>query len=85
MAALAAELDAINTMLSIIRESPVNTMEDSGLVDAKLAKQIHSDQPARPDGRVKLEPGRQLYPGAGLPPAGPHLRPRERPQGGPGG
>ena len=40
MAALTTELAAINTMLSIIGEAPVNTVEDTGLVDAKLAKQI---------------------------------------------
>lgn len=40
MATLTTELDAINTMLSAIGESPVNTVEDSGIVDAVLARQI---------------------------------------------
>jgi len=34
------ELDAINTMLSVIGEAPVNTVEDNGIVDAVLALQI---------------------------------------------
>lgn len=34
------ELEAINTMLSVIGESPVNTVEGSGVVDAVLARQI---------------------------------------------
>lgn len=34
------ELDALNTMLSVIGESPVNTVEDTGLVDAVLARSI---------------------------------------------
>lgn len=34
------ELDAINTMLSTIGESPINTVEDSGVVDAVMARQI---------------------------------------------
>lgn len=34
------ELDAINTMLTCIGESPVNTAEDSGVVDAVMARQI---------------------------------------------
>lgn len=34
------ELEAINTMLSTIGESPVNTVEDNGNVDAVLARQI---------------------------------------------
>jgi hypothetical protein len=34
------ELDAINTMLSTIGEAPVNTVEDNGIVDAVLARQI---------------------------------------------
>ena len=40
MATLTTELAAINTMLSIIGEAPVNTVENTGLVDAKLARQI---------------------------------------------
>lgn len=34
------ELDAINTMLSVIGEAPVNTVEDSGAVDAVVARQV---------------------------------------------
>lgn len=34
------ELDAINTMLSSIGEAPVNTVEDNGVVDAVMARQI---------------------------------------------
>ena len=34
------ELDAINTMLSAIGEAPVNTVEDNGVVDAIMARQI---------------------------------------------
>ncbi|UIL29739.1 hypothetical protein LZK75_11385 [Rhizobium leguminosarum] len=34
------ELEAINLMLSVIGESPVNTVEDTGLVDAVVARQI---------------------------------------------
>lgn len=34
------ELDAINTMLSVIGEAPVNTVEDNGNVDAVMALQI---------------------------------------------
>lgn len=34
------ELDAINTMLSAIGEAPVNTVEDNGVVDAVMARQI---------------------------------------------
>lgn len=34
------ELDAINTMLSTIGESPVSTVDDSGVVDAVMARQI---------------------------------------------
>lgn len=40
MANLTTELDAINTMLSAIGEAPVNTVEDNGVVDAVLARQI---------------------------------------------
>ena len=40
MAILTTELDAINTMLSAIGEAPVNTVEDNGVVDAVLARQI---------------------------------------------
>ncbi|ARO29949.1 tail tubular protein A [Rhizobium sp. NXC14] len=34
------ELEAINLMLSVIGESPVNTAEDTGVVDAVIARQI---------------------------------------------
>jgi len=34
------ELEAVNTMLSIIGESPVNTLEDNGVVDAVTAQSI---------------------------------------------
>lgn len=34
------ELDAINAMLSTIGEAPVNTVEDNGIVDAVIARQI---------------------------------------------
>ena len=34
------ELEAINTMLSTIGESPVNTVEDTGNVDVVIARQI---------------------------------------------
>lgn len=34
------ELEALNTMLSTIGESPVNTVDDSGMVDAVIARQI---------------------------------------------
>lgn len=34
------ELEAINLMLSVIGESPVNTVEDTGIVDAVIARQI---------------------------------------------
>ncbi|WP_018868278.1 MULTISPECIES: tail tubular protein A [unclassified Thioalkalivibrio] len=34
------ELDAINVMLSAIGESPVNSVEDSGVVDAVMARNI---------------------------------------------
>jgi len=37
---LTTELDAINTMLSIIGEAPVNTVEDTGVVDAVMARQV---------------------------------------------
>ena len=37
---LTTELDAINTMLSIIGEAPVNSVEDTGVIDAVLARQI---------------------------------------------
>jgi hypothetical protein len=37
---LTNELDAVNTMLSIIGEAPVNTVEDTGVVDAVIARQI---------------------------------------------
>ncbi|CUA91005.1 hypothetical protein Ga0061061_11745 [Chelatococcus sambhunathii] len=37
---LTTELDAINTMLSIIGEAPVNSVEDTGVVDAVIARQI---------------------------------------------
>ena len=40
MTALTSTLDAINMMLSIIGESPVNTVDDTGVVDAALAKQL---------------------------------------------
>ncbi|WP_067516904.1 phage tail protein [Endozoicomonas ascidiicola] len=40
MLTVTTELDAINTMLSNIGESPVNTVEDNGVVDAVLARQI---------------------------------------------
>lgn len=36
------ELEAINLMLSVIGESPVNTVTDSGVVDAVVARQILS-------------------------------------------
>ena len=36
---LTSELDAINTMLAIIGEAPVNTVEDTGVVDAVIARQ----------------------------------------------
>lgn len=34
------ELEAINQMLSVIGESPVNTVEDTGIIDAVVARQI---------------------------------------------
>ncbi len=34
------ELEAVNLMLATIGESPVNTIEDNGVVDAVLARQI---------------------------------------------
>jgi hypothetical protein len=37
---LTTELDAVNTMLSVIGESPVNSIHDTGLVDAVIAVQI---------------------------------------------
>jgi hypothetical protein len=37
---LTTELDAINSMLSVIGESPVNTVEDTGVIDAVIARQI---------------------------------------------
>lgn len=40
MLSLTTELDAINTMLSSIGEAPVNTVEDNGVVDAVMARQI---------------------------------------------
>lgn len=40
MLSATTELDAINTMLSSIGEAPVNTVEDNGVVDAVMAKQI---------------------------------------------
>jgi hypothetical protein len=40
MLSATTELDAINTMLSSIGEAPVNTVEDSGVVDAVMAHQI---------------------------------------------
>lgn len=40
MLSLTTELDAINTMLSAIGEAPVNTVEDNGVVDAVMARQI---------------------------------------------
>jgi hypothetical protein len=36
--ALTTQLDAVNTMLAIIGESPVNSVENSGLVDVVIAK-----------------------------------------------
>lgn len=39
MATLSTELDAVNTMLATIGESPVSTLEDNGLADAAIAKQ----------------------------------------------
>lgn len=35
-----SELEVINLMLSVIGESPVNTAEDTGIVDAVIAKKI---------------------------------------------
>ena len=40
MLAPTTELEAINTMLSTIGEAPVNTVEDNGIVDAVIARQI---------------------------------------------
>ena len=40
MISVTTELDAVNTMLSVIGESPVNTIDDNGLVDAAMARQI---------------------------------------------
>lgn len=37
---LTTELDAINTMLSVIGEAPVNSVENTGVVDAAMARQI---------------------------------------------
>lgn len=37
---LTTELDAINTMLSVIGEAPVNSVENTGVVDAVMARQI---------------------------------------------
>lgn len=34
------ELDAVNTMLFCIGEAPVNTLEDNGLIDAVLARNV---------------------------------------------
>lgn len=34
------ELEAVNLMLSVIGEAPVNTVEDTGVVDAVVARQI---------------------------------------------
>lgn len=40
MLSLTTEMDAVNTMLSAIGEAPVNTVEDNGVVDAVMARQI---------------------------------------------
>ena len=40
MLTVTTELDAINLMLSNIGESPVNTVENNGVVDAVIARQI---------------------------------------------
>ncbi|HCL3314573.1 TPA: hypothetical protein N2A14_002581 [Pseudomonas aeruginosa] len=40
MVSATTELSAINTMLSTIGEAPVNTVSDSGVVDAVIARQI---------------------------------------------
>lgn len=37
---LTSELDAINSMLAVIGEAPVNRVEDTGLIDAVIARQI---------------------------------------------
>jgi hypothetical protein len=42
MLTLTTELDAINSMLSSIGESPVSTVDDSGVVDVVMARQILS-------------------------------------------
>lgn len=38
--AVTTELDAVNTLLSIIGEAPVNTVDNSGVIDAVLARSI---------------------------------------------
>lgn len=37
---LTTELEAVNAMLAVIGEAPVNTLEDSGLLDAAMARQL---------------------------------------------
>ncbi|GGD03432.1 phage tail protein [Pyruvatibacter mobilis] len=43
MTTLTTKLDAINLMLSIIGEAPVNSVDDTGIVDAALAKQVFDE------------------------------------------
>ncbi|HWL80103.1 MAG TPA: hypothetical protein VNR89_04060 [Roseomonas sp.] len=40
---LTTELEAVNAMLAVIGEAPVNTLEDSGLLDASMARQLLRD------------------------------------------
>lgn len=40
---LTTELEAINLMLSVIGEAPVNNAEDNGVIDAVIARQILND------------------------------------------
>ena len=49
------ELEAINTMLSVIGESPVNTVDGSGVVDAVLARQILHEVSRHVQSRLALE------------------------------
>jgi hypothetical protein len=59
------ELEAINSMLSAIGESPVSTVEDTGVVDAVMAKQTLDSVSRQVQSRgwhFNTEPGVELIP-----------------------
>lgn len=67
---LTTELEAVNAMLAIIGEAPVNTLEDTGLLDAAMARQLLTDTSREVQSRgwsFNIDLGFELVPTSPLP------------------